>query len=121
MPTGLKDSPLGPVAALVSSQPRRAVNNTINTVIAQTGVPQVLPAVIVPAGLSVALRGSTAAGVNAGVVRVALYPDVLLSGGGRVITPDTEISFPVDHLGQIWIIGTAADGLVVTISGVPIG
>jgi hypothetical protein len=118
MPTGLKNSPaMGP---LVSQQPRRAINHTLLLTLGADNVPQNFPGLVVAPGLGVALRGATKAGVNVGVVRVSLYPDELLAGGGRVITPDTEISFPVDHMAQIWAIGKAADGLIGSISGVPI-
>jgi hypothetical protein len=120
MPTGLKNSPpLG--QGLVSSQPRKAINFTIPLIFQATGVPITFPGLIVPEGLSVSLRGATALGVNASIVRVAENREGLQSGGGRIITPDTEISFPVDHLGQVWAVGTLNDGLIATISGVPIG
>ena len=121
MPTGLKNSPsIGP--GLAQSQPRKAINFTIPLISPGTNVPIMFPGLIVPEGLSVSLRGSTAAGVNVGIARVGMNREELQSGGGRIITPDTEILFPVDHMAQIWaVFANATDGLIATISGVPIG
>lgn len=107
---------------LVSQQPRRAVNFQYRMIFAATGVPQQFPALVVPMGLSVTLRASnsTLAG-NAGMVRVAATQDGLDGGAGRAISPDTVISFPVDHMAQIWAVGTAGDGIIADVSGVPIG
>lgn len=106
---------------LVSAQPRAAVNVTLPITIAADNTPMKLPGLQVPAGLGVSLRGATKLGANVSVVRVSTDPDELRQGGGRVITPDTEIGFPCNHLGELWYMGTAADGLIVTISGVPVG
>ncbi len=107
---------------LLSTQfPRKAINETIPVVFAADDVPVAFPAIVVPPGCSVTLRGVTSTGANLGVVRVATYREGLQSGDGTPITPDTEIAFSVDHLGQIWAVGKKDDGLVARISGVPIG
>ena len=126
MPTGLKNSPDGSggssLPSLVSSQPRKAINHTLRLVLAVSGLPQRFPGLIVPEGLSVSLRGhnGTATG-NAAPVYIGAHQEYANPAYGRIVTPDTEINYPVDHTGQIWVYGTAGDGVVATISGVPIG
>jgi hypothetical protein len=91
-------------------------------IIAVTGLPQRFPGFIVPEGLSVSLRGHNGLATgNAASVYVGQHQEYANPAYGRVITPDTEIQFPVDHTGQIWVYGTAGDGVVCTVSGVPIG
>jgi hypothetical protein len=121
MPTGLNNSPQLPTAPLSQTQPRKAINHTVTLILKSTGVPQKFPGLVVEFGLSVALRGHNGTTGNAAAVRVATYPEALSGSNGRVITPDTEIGFAVDHLGQVWAVGTAGDGLIATVSGVPIG
>jgi hypothetical protein len=123
MPTGLKNGidAGGPGAGLVSSQPRKAINYTIRMLLAATGVPQRFPGIIIPEGLSVSLRGHNGGTGNAAAVCVGNHPEYANASSGRIITPDTEISFPVDHGAQIWATGTAGDGLIMSVSGVPIG
>jgi hypothetical protein len=52
---------------------------------------------------------------NANFVRVAHQPEILTGIGGDPITPDSEITWPADQTGQIWVVGTAADGINVKI------
>ena len=118
---GQGGAPMNLPHSLVSQQPRKAVNFSYRLVLAATGVPQQFPGLIVPVGLSVTLRGHNGANGNANLVRVAVTQDGLEGGGGRAVTPDTVISFPVDHMGQVWAVGTAGDGLIADVSGVPIG
>jgi hypothetical protein len=117
MPTGLKNSPINsePVSHI---GPRAAICDTYQVVFTVANQPiQALP-VIVPLGCSVAIRGVTLQGVNQGVVAVSNNPAGLYSSAARIITPDTEISFPVDRLSQIWAMGAnVGDGLVITVSG----
>lgn len=123
MVTGLKNGNDTAALSLVQLQPRKAINHTLQLVFAAAGVAQKLPGLQVEEGLSVNVRGhnGTSAG-NKGNIRIALYPEALTNGGGRVITPDTEIPFPVDHTAQIWgIADNAGDGMIASISGTPIG
>ena len=119
MPTGLKNSPdLGGPGGMPewAMQPRQAVNRQFTAIIATTGLAQPLPPVHVPPGANVSVRGHNGATGNTAVVRASVSrADLLQTNGGNPITPDTEISFPVDNVGQIWIVGTAGDGVVVAI------
>jgi hypothetical protein len=118
MPTGLTNSPktLGGLPNIGPMPPRSAINRTFNVIITTTGVPQPCPAVAVEPGANVSVRGSngTNAG-NAALVRTALYRGALSGQGGDPITPDTEINYPIDNTGQIWVVGTAGDGIAIAI------
>ena len=107
---------------LVQFQPHAAINNTITVTIAADNVPQALPPVRVPPGIGVTLRARAA---NVQSVYASLYIEHLSDGQGREIVPGgisgSAISFPVDHLGQIWIKGKKGDVISAEISGVPIG
>jgi len=98
--------------------PRAAINRSTRMIFTATGVPHVFPAIVVPPNCAVYIRGhnGTATG-NAAPCRVATSPQVLTgtSNGGDVITPNTEINYPVDNAGQVWGIGTAGDGLIFSI------
>jgi hypothetical protein len=129
MPTGLNNSPQGLTdsggiigagakpgsGALI---PRSAINQSVRMIFAVTGVAQVSQPVHVPANCNVYIRAhnGTASG-NTAPARVALNPEGLALGSssGDVVTPDTEINYPVDNLAQIWGVGTAGDGLIISI------
>jgi hypothetical protein len=125
MPTGLTNSP-----TLQTSIPQKsaapisqaAVNITFTVVLRTTGIPQPCPPYWVPLQASVNVRGQNgkAAG-NSAPVFVGVSPNDVSNGGGRMITPDTEIFYPVDSTSQIWVNGTAGDGIQVTITANPIG
>lgn len=83
--------------------------------------PQRFPSVIVPLGCSVVLRGGNGTAPNTGNVFIAEYPDQLTQPGRITISPDTEISYPVDNLGSIWCAGAVGDGLIATVRGAAIG
>ena len=131
MPTGLNNSPgLAAPGSLfpsnipnktVNRAPQDAVNVTLTTLIRTTGVPQPATPYQVPPQASVNVRGQngTTAG-NTGPVYVGLNPEELSNGGGRQVTPDTEIFYPVSNAGQIWVRGTAGDGIQVTINANPL-
>lgn len=125
MPTGLKNSPDGSgpsLPSLVSSQPRKAINYTIRLVLVADNTPQRFPGVIIPEGLSTSLRGHNGGATgNVQPVYVGPHPEYANAASGRIITPDTEISYPVDHGGQIWVSGKTGDGVILSVSGVPIG
>lgn len=114
-PTGLSNSPG------VAAKPgfgATAINIAYQVLIAATGVPQVLPGVTIPPGTLVAIRAHN--GTDAGnqhVVRVADNRDALTTAGtlGSTITPDSEISWPCDNGGTIWVVGTAGDGVQIKI------
>jgi hypothetical protein len=119
MPTGLTDSP-----ALVGSNrggsphvAQSAINRSVLVILAATGVPQPVPGLLVPPGApTVRVRGGNGTPTgNTGVVRVALYREALAGTGGEPITPDTEIIYPLDNLAQLWVAGTAGDGISVSV------
>lgn len=106
-------------------QPRNAVNIVIQLIFAATNVPQKFPAVKVPLGLTVGLTGTNGSAANAQNAYAASYPENL-TGVGRVvippsISPESEVQYPADNLGQIWVMGTQGDGVVATIRGAAIG
>lgn len=123
MPTGLTNSPgiIGgeSLSKPAPTQPRGAINQWQRVIFAVSGVPQVAQPVFVPPNCLVYIRAhnGTLAG-NQHVCRVATNPQALSGGiagtGGNAITPDTEINFPVDNHGQIWAVGTALDGIIIS-------
>jgi hypothetical protein len=112
-PTGLRDSPG------VAAKPgflRKSVNQSVYVIIAVTGVPQPAPPINVPGGSQVSIRAHN--GLDAGnqhIVRISHQPELLSGIEGDPITPDSAITWPCDHLGQIWIAGTAGDGVRISI------
>lgn len=121
MPTGLKNSPDFGKPAGTNVGPRAAICDSYQIVFANTNQPINFPSVIVPLGCSVSLRGVNGGTPNLGVAFAARYPVALQSTRHATITPDTEVSYPADNLNEIWAMGTAADGLVATIRGNPLG
>jgi hypothetical protein len=109
------------VQPLVELQPRAATNIRIPQVLAATGVAQNCPSVPVAPGLTVTLIGVVGQAANAHDVFVASYPEELAAGGGRRVPAGAEVQYPVDNTGQIWFQGTAADGLLITVTGVAVG
>ena len=102
---------------------QRAVNFTFQLVLTATGVPQVVPGLIVPSNATVRVRGNngTTAG-NAKQIYVGASRDAVLNGGGTVLAPLDDIPFPADNTGVIWVNGTAGDGVVVSVvNPMPIG
>jgi hypothetical protein len=106
---------------LVELQPRGATNIRVPLAIAATGVPQQCVSIPVAPGLTVTLIGVVGQAVNAHDVWVADNRQELLAGTGRRVPAGSEVEFPVDNTGRIWYIGTAADGLLVTVTGVAVG
>jgi hypothetical protein len=110
---------------LTELQPRNAVNIVIQLIFAATGVPMKFPAVAVPPGLTVGLTGTNGTVANTANAYAASYPENLTQAGRVVIpptlSPQSEVQFPADNLGQIWVMGTAGDGVVATIRGAAIG
>jgi hypothetical protein len=127
MPKGLNNSPgltgSGGIIGLGSTPntglvPRKAINYSMRMIFTASGVPQPSQALRVPANTTVYIRAhnGTPTG-NAAPCRVALSAAELSQGStsGDVITPDTEISYPVDNLCQIWAAGTLGDGIILSI------
>jgi hypothetical protein len=83
-----------------------------NVLLAATGVDQQLPAY--PVGHTGVVRlkatNGTLAG-NADVITVGLYR----GGQQYTLDPFDEVEFPVDTLAQVWVKGTAADGVQATV------
>lgn len=129
-PTGYQNTPglggLGPSATGFAGIPTRSsqgtptsqsVNYSFKIVFAATGVPQAFPPLKIAPGWAVSVRGNngTTDG-NANAIYVARNRSaLLLPSQTQTITPDTEISFPVDNVGQIWAVGTEGDGAIVSI------
>jgi hypothetical protein len=118
MPTGLTDSPalIGETNSMFVRLPQAAINTSIQVIFAATGVPQPLPGIRVPVQATVRIRAhnGTNAG-NAAPCRAALYREALTGTGGDVMTPDTEIIYPLDNTAQVWVVGTAGDGVLCSI------
>ena len=122
MPTGLFNSPKNTAIPLAKTQTRRAINQNYQMIFAQTNLPQRFPGVIVPPGLSVSLRGQNGspAGNSASCYASSNFNNVK-GPKAYTITPDTEIDYPADNLAQIWVMGTAGDGVIASIRGHSIG
>lgn len=113
MPTGLFNSPNSETPATPQIGPRRAINQAYQIVFLADDTPIRFPFVIVPLGCSVAVRGDNGSGANANPAFVGDNPQEL----NQTITPDTEINYPSDNLGQIWAMGKAGDGLIAYVRG----
>ena len=124
MPTGLSNSPslFGGIPQKVSrAVPQPAINLTFTVIFRTTGIPQPCPPYQVPLQASVNVRGQNGLSAgNADPVFVGVSPEDVLSGG-RMVTPDTEIFYPVDNTSAIWARGTAGDGIQVTITANQLG
>lgn len=109
---------------LVENQPRNAVQFSVQVIFTATNVPRRLPPLVVPPGCSVQLGGTNGTAANAQLAQAALYPEQLFQGA-RLIPPSNgpqdAVSFPVDNLYQIWVMGTEGDGVYVSVSGSAIG
>lgn len=111
-PTGLSNAPG------VSTKPgwiTRNINNAFYVIIPASGLVR-SPHMTVPPGAAVNVRAhnGTNAG-NANVVRISSQPELLGTIDGDPITPDSEIVWPCDTTGEIWVAGTAGDGIRVSI------
>jgi SH3-like domain-containing protein len=100
-----------------NARPAPSVNYSFKIVFATTGVPQVFPSLRIAPGWAVSVRGNNGTtGGNANAIYVARKRSaLLLPTQTETVTPDTEISFPVDNVGQIWAVGTAGDGAIVSV------
>ena len=127
MPTGLHNTP-GPFGAGILGtgagpytgfRPKTAVNKQVVQSLSAAGVAQPVPNMTVAPGENVFIRGAGGAALgNAALVYVGLSrEDVTPYGRGYALSPDTEISYPVDHVGQIWFNASNAgrDGVTVSV------
>jgi hypothetical protein len=101
-----------------AATPQRSVNFTFTVVIAVTGVPQTVPGLRIPSGSSVQVRpGNGTASANAHGVFVGNHREAVIGNGGMPLAPtDAAQPFPVDSLAQVWVNGTAGDGIVVMVT-----
>jgi hypothetical protein len=120
MPTGLKNSPAILAPGMIRQGPRASINIASQVIFAATNVPQVFPPHFVPPGLVPLLRGVNGQTGNAQSAYVSDCAEGLFGQGFRIITSDTEISYPADNLGRIWVMGTKGDGVLATINGAAI-
>jgi len=113
-PAGVIGQGAGPATG---GLPRGAINTTHQLIFATTGVPVPAQWIKVPQGSSVYIRASNGTTVgNVAGVRVAISRELLsTANGGDFIANNTEIYYPVDNTGQIWAVGTAADGVAIAI------
>jgi hypothetical protein len=90
--------------------------------ITATGVPQPGPCYFVPEGCQVRIRanGGTLTG-NTAVVSVAEYREKLLSGLGTPLAPFDDIQIQAGNLARLWFMGTAGDGVVLSVQQVVAG
>jgi hypothetical protein len=97
--------------------PGRAVLDSVNisflVLLGLTGVAQPVPGFHVPQGATVRVRGhnGTPTG-NAQNVSLAEYRE---QTQGDLLTPNTEIVWACTNTNQIWVRGTAGDGVTVSI------
>jgi hypothetical protein len=92
------------------------INQSFYVILAVTGVPQQCPPMYVPPGAQVSIRAHN--GTDAGnqhIVRLAHQPELLGSTQGNPITPDSDISWPCNSTGEIWVVGNLGDGINVSI------
>jgi hypothetical protein len=121
MSIGTLSDTISPLSGLEQLQPRGAVNFSMQVIFAATNVPQLLPPLHVPPGLSVTLGGTTPNGNNLASASAAYYPEQVGGAGAYLIAPGGSVTLPVDNLGRIWVVGTKGDGLAVSMRGASIG
>lgn len=119
MPTGLKDSP-NDSGRPFKGLPQPAINVSFLMVFTADYVPQTVQGYAVPAQATVRVRAHN--GQDAGNTkpcRTALYREALTGPQGDILTPDTEIVYPVSNTAQIWGAGKTGDGLIISIRANP--
>jgi hypothetical protein len=91
-----------------------AINCSFYVILRATGVPQQCPGFEVPTSATVrVLAHNNQPTGNAGIVQVAESYDK--GAQGDVLTPGNEKLYPVKSTAQIFITGTAGDGVLVTV------
>jgi hypothetical protein len=98
-----------------------SVNNFVTVIIAATGVAQPVLAAFRPGHqgvVRVRAHNGQAAG-NVAPVQVADYREGAAIGaaGAQTLTPNTEMIFPTDNTGRLWISGTLGDGVQISVKG----
>jgi hypothetical protein len=117
MPTGLNNSPESTTGQGNSKfkLPQPAINVSFGLTFDASGILN-LPGYLVPPQATVRVRARAG---NEKVINTALSRDGLFAANADVITPDTEIIYPVANLAQIWAKGQAGDSLNVSIRANP--
>lgn len=114
-------TPLGQAASQAGLAPKPSwqpvsINRAYYVILKASGVPQQGPSVFVPPNTLVSVRAHN--GTNAGntnTIRISKRPETFGIIDGDPLTPDSDISWPVDNLNQLWVLGTAGDGVRVAI------
>jgi hypothetical protein len=115
MPTGLNNSPDTPDRVKSRGLPQPAVNVSFGLTFDASGILN-LPGLQVPPQATVRIRARAG---NAAKVLTALSRDGLYPASADVISPDTEIIYPVSNLAQIWASGSAGDSINVSVRANP--
>jgi hypothetical protein len=111
---------LSQLLQLTENAPHPAVNMSVQIIFAATNVPRRLPSIRIPAGAVIQIGGTTGKAANAQTAFASLYQDNLASNPTVVPPsngPQDSVTFPVDNLNQIWVMGTAGDGIYASIRG----
>jgi hypothetical protein len=127
MPTGLRNTP-GPFGAGVlgagagpntGPKPGRGAVNKQYIMVFASQSPAVgpwhAPNIPVNPGENCFIRANNGLAANTHVIRIALNREELVGLGGYTITPDTEIAYPVDNVGQLWVLGLDGDGAIFSV------
>ena len=117
MPVGLFNSLAGqPNQPGQHPTSHQVVNDSFRLVLAATGVAQLVPSLRVPPNCTVNIRGHNGTGAgNSATITVGPYKESLGGPSSYPITPDTEIWYPASDIGRIWVVGTAGDGVIVSV------
>ena len=113
--------PVAPI--LTETQPRESVNIRFQLVFAADNTPIRCPGFIVAPGLTVTLKGVNGVTANAHNAFVGETPEELATTAAQVVLPaaDVQVNYPVDNLAEIWCMGKAGDGLLITVTGASVG
>lgn len=109
--TGAQNVPL-------RSRPQNAggVTRTFLVKLAASAVAQPAPGFIVPDGCTVRIRANNGTLTNnAAMIAVADNPAAFTTGHGTPLAPLDDIAWPARNLANIWVQGTAGDGVVISV------
>lgn len=103
--------------------PGPALDVTLQVVFDVTGAIYQVPGFIVPPGAYVTLYPSSVKGLNANPTYVATQKENVRTSAGDTLPAGQNVSLPlaIDNTGNIWVSGTAGDGVTVKIQQVQIG